>query len=220
MYLTRVTADVSRLVIFGQRPLGGSAPQWESPSDAARLTDVQSTLYNGLPADSPSLVAHGSGAQHHQLTHLDRKFRAAVGRSAVDQLTIENNRIKILTDADLEGLYGLRWLRMPNNRLKMIRSHALDAVRNLERLDLSRNHIQSFGKATFDAAQRLRVLDLSFNRIRSLPPVVFRNLVGLERLDLSGNRLESIDGKLFDNTNQLRKLSLDRNHLEASDHES
>lgn len=202
----RTHAGISKLVIYGQRPLN-QVHQRDSPSaSASDPLELQ---------NSPSSGHQPAAHHHHQLTHLDRKFRAAVGRSTVEELTIENNRIKVLSDADLEGLYGLRWLRLPNNRLKMIRNHALDAVHNLEHLDLSRNHLRSFGKTTFDTSKRLRDLDLSSNRIRSLSPTAFRNLAELEQLDLSGNRLETIAVELFSNTVRLRKLALNRNRLEV-----
>jgi len=207
--------DVNKLVIYGQRPLN-QLHQRDSPSDADKPLDPQAAKSNGYPSDSASIQVDAQ--HHHQLTHLDRTFRAAIGHSTIDELTIENNRIKVLTDADLEGLYGLRWLRMPNNRLKMIRSHALDAVHNLEQLDLSRNHLRSFGKTTFDASRQLRVLDLSSNRIHSLPSPVFRNLFRLESLDLSGNRLVGFDVQLFGSTEELRKLTIDRNQLRVCAH--
>ena len=106
-----VVADISKVVIYGQRPSSPS-DQRDGPTDDYDDDDdddddlfLASSGINGGPKDeavAPPFEISSSSAYspslhyHHQLTHLDRKFLAAVGRSpALDELTIENNRLKV-----------------------------------------------------------------------------------------------------------------------------
>ena len=95
------------------------------------------------------LPAYLNQNYHHQLTHVDNRWLAHAN-DAIEELTIQGNRIKSIHGGDFDGLTHLRSLKLRRNRLKMILGPAFNSVASLEELDLSRNHLKWFGKALFD----------------------------------------------------------------------
>ncbi|XP_078692958.1 uncharacterized protein LOC144922785 [Branchiostoma floridae x Branchiostoma belcheri] len=130
-------------------------------------------------------------------------------------LTIRNNSIQNLSDADFSNLTSLERLYLDNNDIHVLPAGAFSHLTRLKRLNLSDNHIAYLPDGVFSHLTSLERLYLSVNNISSLPAGVFSHLTRLKELDLSNNRIADLPDGIFSNLTSLLWLSLYNNNISS-----
>ncbi|CAB3399989.1 unnamed protein product [Caenorhabditis bovis] len=104
-------------------------------------------------------------------------------------------------------------LDLQENRITIIRNGDLDHLRHLKILQLMDNHIHAIEEHAFDHLESLERLRLNRNKIRLLPDDIFKHNRLLHRLDLSENFLTVITDDQLRGPKNMRNLQIDKNNL-------
>ncbi|KAJ4469519.1 adenylate cyclase [Lentinula aciculospora] len=169
---------------------------------------------------------------HMALKKVPPNIRCAISLTRLD---LSSNRIGDLDDAYLEGIPGLKSLKVQNNRIEKLPWH-FPRLRGLTTLNISNNKFRSLPVMVCQL-ESLRDLDISFNTISELPeelgllrnlehlimvgnqitsiPPTASSLVSLRRLDCSRNLIGDLT--VIGMLPKLEKLSTDYNRLNGVD---
>ncbi|KAJ3841453.1 hypothetical protein EV361DRAFT_192838 [Lentinula raphanica] len=141
---------------------------------------------------------------HMALKKVPNNIRFAVSLTRLD---LSSNRIGDLDDAYLEGIPGLKVLKVQNNRMEKLPWH-FPRLRSLTTLNISNNKFRVL-PAVVCQLESLRDLDISFNTILDLPDEIGQ-LRNLEHLIMVGNQITSIPANASSLVS-LRRLDCRRN---------
>lgn len=155
------------------------------PFPSLRLAELHGNLLTAIPdipAGCPDLVH--LLMDNNRVTVLDAARLPSGRGSGLRTLSIAGNGLESLVG--LEGLAGLRELRVDDNRLGTLPVEVLGGLRSLVVLSAARNSIEGIeGVAKLDA---LEVLDLSWNRLGLLGDLEpLRGAGSLRALRIQGN---------------------------------
>ncbi|XP_069571881.1 podocan [Brachyistius frenatus] len=151
--------------------------------------------------------------------YLDRNLLESVPTDlpvSLEELRLDNNHVKVMSEAAWERCPGLLVLSLSNNSLgngsESLPDAALAPLRNLRTLNLDHNRLTSVPRGL---PLSIKELYLKGNRIQQFRRGAFNGTSGLVVLDLSANRLTN-RGLLRDsllNATQLESLNLEGNRL-------
>ncbi|XP_041944249.1 leucine-rich repeat transmembrane neuronal protein 1 [Alosa alosa] len=143
------------------------------------------------------------------LTEIPRNLSSAVG------LSLRENNISELREANFVGLSQLTWLYLDHNGIQLVEENAFERLRRIKELDLSTNRIESLANGTFKPLPNLRILDLSYNRLQELEPDLFHGLRKLTNLHLRYNALKFVPVRIFQDCRSMQFLDLGYNQLQS-----
>lgn len=143
------------------------------------------------------------------LTDVPRNLSGALG------LSVRENNLTELHEAQFAGLSQLTWLYLDHNAVDVVEEGAFERLRRLKELDLSANRIESLPNGTFKPLPNLRILDLSYNRLQALEPDLFHGLRKLTNLHLRYNALKFVPVRIFQDCRSLQFLDLGYNQLQS-----
>ena len=178
----------------------------ESPS----LNVLDRLPANGMPPNINTLiilhrdVGATSGATS---THT---LQPAVFASLTNlqNLSINNYRVPLLTEATFKDLPMLTSLDLASNSIEHISNRTFSGLSKLVSLDLSHNLIATIKPEYFDLPN-LKDLSLANNKLTSLPDGSFAQLPLLQVLTLDGNDLRAMrSGNVFRNLDHLHELNM------------
>ncbi|XP_045677917.1 leucine-rich repeat transmembrane protein FLRT2-like [Phyllostomus hastatus] len=129
----------------------------------------------------------------------------------LQELRVDDNRITVILDVELEHLPSLERLILDGNLLtsKSIAEGTFRHLTKLKELSLVRN-LLSYPPAGLPSTHLLR-LYLQDNQINHIPLTAFSNLRKLERLDISNNQLRVLTQGVFDSLSNLKQLTAQNN---------
>lgn len=134
-------------------------------------------------------------------------------------LILRGNRLSVLSDQSLTGLWSLTGLDLADNQLSALPPALFHQASHLERLLLQNNSLSaaSLSADVFHGLDNLLLLNLSRNGLVSqgLSEDTFSGLQKLMALDLSHNRLTHLPDGLLRAQNGLQILNLQHNKLTA-----
>jgi Leucine-rich repeat (LRR) protein len=181
------------------------------------LTDVAA-------ADGSQRGRSGEECQLLHLTSLDlsyNKISSLLPRDlslapGLQRLNLRGNRLSVLSDQSLTGLWSLAVLDLADNQLAALPATGLfHAAANLQELSLQNNSLASLGPDTLSGLDSLLLLNLSRNALTSaqLSERSLRHLPKLVALDLSHNRLTRLGGDMLAQQHGLQILNLQHNAI-------
>ncbi|XP_038211605.1 slit homolog 3 protein-like [Zerene cesonia] len=130
------------------------------------------------------------------VTELDLSFQnldfiedyAFVGLSHVEELFLNNNRIKNVSLKSFNNMYTLKRLDLSNNLITTLGFHMDDLIK-LKYLLINKNIIGSIKKDDFHGLHVLQFLDVSHNNISQIESYSFKDMDQLNSFDISKNLL-------------------------------
>ena len=134
----------------------------------------------------------------------------------LQRLILRGNRLSILSDQSLTGLWSLAVLDLADNQLAALPAAGLfHAAANLQELSLQNNSLSALGPDALAGLDSLLLLNLSRNALTSagLSERALRHLPKLVALDLSHNRLSSLPASLLAEQHGLQILNLQHNSI-------
>lgn len=127
---------------------------------------------------------------------------------ALEDLTLENNRLQAFPIPQLTSLPKLRWLSLRFNRNIQITPNITKTVPLLEVLELSACRLRQLPEF-LAGLTRLRILNLCANKFETIPPII-TSLTALEYVNLSYNKIKNLASYPYSNT-ALTTLALEGN---------
>lgn len=112
-------------------------------------------------------------------------FPQVSGKSQVELLLLNGNRLETIKDDTFINLNNLRYLFLRNNSIAEIEPRAFFGLNALEILDLSFNYLSQFPEGWSTPLESLQILDLSGNRFLSLSGMHLNRESPLENLYVS-----------------------------------
>ncbi|KAJ8383456.1 hypothetical protein AAFF_G00220520 [Aldrovandia affinis] len=140
-------------------------------------------------------------------------------------LDLSNNNIANVQEGLLDGLEGLRVLRLQHNNLQRVWKNAnpggpvlfLNGLRNLETLDLDSNGMDEIPAEGLRGLSQLRELGLAGNVLDHLRDSIFNDLASLRVLRLQKNLLTSVPRAVFGSAlRNLSVLHMERNPFDCT----
>ncbi|XP_063366897.1 chaoptin-like [Cydia amplana] len=153
----------------------------------------------------------------------------------VEEIYLQHNKLKYITDKTFLDLSDLRLLTLKGNNLIRIENNAFRNLRNLLKIDISANQEVVFNSSIFTGLQSLSVVllsnitsrfnlqdivntsiagfDLSFCNISDIHDVLVNPIITLERLILTSNKIVSINKSSFQKLRQLSWIDLSYNQI-------
>ncbi|XP_013420823.1 slit homolog 2 protein-like [Lingula anatina] len=141
---------------------------------------------------------------------------AISGMGKMEELDLNNNRIRGVNQIHFAKMVQLRKLNLANNKISSLDPLSFHYCDQLEELDLSNNLIREVSPIHFVAQVLLRKINLSYNRIHSLGPRLFQNCKNLKYVDFSNNLITIMDQNVFIGPSQsLRYVDLRNNKCDT-----
>ncbi|XP_013420824.1 uncharacterized protein LOC106181094 [Lingula anatina] len=141
---------------------------------------------------------------------------AISGMEKMEELDLNNNRIRGVNHNHFAKMVQLRKLNLANNKITSLDPLSFQYCVQLEELEFSYNLIQEVNPIHFVAQVRLRKINLSYNRIHSLGPRLFQNCKNLKYVDFSNNLITKMDQNVFIGPSQsLRYVDLRNNKCDT-----
>ena len=154
--------------------------------------------------------------------------------STVDDLRLNNNRIREVNEHDFKDVSKIRLLVLNNNRIGFIHQKALSRLDDLYDLYVGKNqlyevprvpnnihavyanynNISKLREGTFTFSTRLEFIFLRYNQIEEVEDTAFQGMRYLRSLDLSRNQIMKLKKHTFHDLSRLELLDLTRNPLE------
>lgn len=180
--------------------------------DWNRFTQVPFFPYTEKPSFLPLDLSRTPNMQNHYANSIGIIIRTDIFRRI---LQLNNNLIQYLGDYIINGT--LQLISINNNRLRNISDHAFDRVIGLQSLSLKNNSLVSINDKIFSPCKDLLKLQLGQNKIEWIHGQAFRQLSKLNELDLSSNNLTMIEPRTFYPLTSLRTLRLENNSISKFD---
>ncbi|XP_038052376.1 slit homolog 2 protein-like [Patiria miniata] len=133
--------------------------------------------------------------------------------SKLEKLYLNENKLTNLSRYAFEGLTSLKRLSLSENKLAVIERGIFENLIGAEIFLLNDNVIQNIEVGSFTALRNLKQLELRSNRIEILLNHTFSGLSGLQELDLSNNIVRFMEFNAFRDLTSLNRLNLSRNRI-------
>ncbi|XP_058829001.1 protein artichoke isoform X2 [Topomyia yanbarensis] len=164
------------------------------------------------------LQASGSGVEimHLQQNEIGRVEEL---RSLLDALPmlrfldLSHNTLDAIPFGALRGHGTLEQLYLNNNKIRMIERDAFMAMPGLRELRLSNNSLSDLLPMPFWNLPGLKGIDISYNNFRRVDPSLLIGVPSLRRFDISGNSLSVLDPAAFVHTPMLETVNVSFNEL-------
>jgi len=203
---------------------------WGLPSGALCHTPILTTLNlsrnNIVEVSEIGLTEgqnHRDGCQLLHLKTLDlshNKISSFLPRDlslapGLQSLNLRGNRLSVLSDQSLTGLWSLSVLDLSDNHLAALPPTIFHQSNNLQKLFLQNNSLSLLSPDLLSGLDNLLLLNLSRNDISShlLSENIFSGLTKLVALDLSHNSLTKLHSDLLSSQQSLQILNLQYNLL-------
>lgn len=212
------------LLDLGDNNLWGLPPR--ALCHAPALTTLNLTANNIVEVAEVGLREGGEGGteggcQMPRLTSLDLSFNRISSflpgdlalAPALQSLNLRGNRLAVISDQALTGLWSLAHLDLALNQLVALPPTLLHQSRNLQKLFLENNSLSLLSPDVFAGLDNLLLLNVSRNQLTSplLTDAMFANLHKLVALDLSHNQLTSVSSGVLKALQSLQILNLQGN---------
>lgn len=174
------------------------------------------------------------------LAQLNTEIPNGSTRSNAQWLLLNNNRLTVINNGELDDFVNLSWLSVQNNRITNIADNSLAQLRRLERIYLRRNRLTVIEPSVFPSDVNLNLIDLAENRFAAIPLNLIRadfasgiglgtnfittipaNFLAdngkLTTIVLSANQITTVPTDAFANDANLREVFLSDNAIATVD---
>ncbi|XP_055629540.1 protein artichoke [Toxorhynchites rutilus septentrionalis] len=164
------------------------------------------------------LQASGSGVeiihlQHNEIGRIEELRSLLDALPMLRFLDMSHNQLDSIPFGALRGHGTLEQLYLNNNRIRMIERDAFMAMPGLRELRLRNNSLSDLLPMPFWNLPGLKGVDISYNNFRRVEPSLLIGIPSLRRLDLSGNTLSVLDPAAFVHTPLLETVNISFNEL-------
>ncbi|KAK0148269.1 Toll-like receptor 13 [Merluccius polli] len=192
---------------------------WEV-NDTSYLSSVSkldiSGFHSSLPGLQEVLQTFNSSLMYLRLNHMNQNLKVLINMScnipSLTSLTVQNNRIKVISSDMLHLCTNVKELDFGQNKITDISENAFQSLRQLNKLIIKHNHLSSVPHAIRNVSKLLK-LDLSFNEISVLGCDDFANMTRLTILHLNNNHLLALKDCVFKDLVNLKHLELQNSSI-------